>query len=78
MCIKIFIFFLILFFFYSIYKEYEKLANEFLQGNIHPADIKPSVADHINALLDPVRQHFEKDPYAKKLLELVRSYRVTR
>lgn len=61
-----------------IFKEYQKIEEEFSAGNIHPADIKPSVADHINLLLDPVRQHFEKDPYAKKLLELVRSYRVTR
>lgn len=70
---EIFIFNLI-----SIFKTYEELEKEYLAGNIHPGDLKPSVADHINLLLEPVRQHFEKDPYAKKLLELVRSFRVTR
>jgi len=78
MCIKIFIFFLILFFFLSFYKKFEKFENKFFQENIIPSDIKSSVADHINALLEPIRQQFEKDPYAKKLMELVRSYRVTR
>jgi tyrosyl-tRNA synthetase len=62
----------------SIYMTYQELEKDYLAGKIHPADLKPSVATAINALLEPVRQHFQNDPFAKRLLELVRSFQVTR
>lgn len=37
-------------------------------------DLKTAVADYINQLLQPVRDHFEKDPYAKKLLETIKRW----
>lgn len=61
-----------------IYKDLSLLEKDYISGAVHFGDLKSSAADHINQLLDPVRRHFEIDPYAKKLLELVRSYRVTR
>jgi tyrosyl-tRNA synthetase len=37
------------------------LADDFVAGNLHPVDLKVSVADALNQLIQPVRDHFEKD-----------------
>jgi tyrosyl-tRNA synthetase len=62
----------------TIYKSYSDLENDYVNGNVHPGDLKNSVASSINKLIEPVRQHFKNDPFAKRLLELVRSFSVTR
>jgi tyrosyl-tRNA synthetase len=54
------------------YKEYDKLEQDFVSGIIHPEDLKKSVAPAINRLLQPVRNHFDTDPEAKKLLKEVK------
>lgn len=45
---------------------------------LHPMDAKKAVAKHVNELLEPVRQHFERDEKARKLKEQVESFKVTR
>lgn len=60
------------------YTDLELLGKDYVDGKIHFGDLKMSVAAHINELIEPVRKHFEEDPYAKKLLELVRTFRITR
>ena len=60
------------------YDSYDNLVKDYVEGNIHPGDLKPSTAAHINEMIEPVRQHFINDPEAKKILELVRSYTITR
>jgi len=62
----------------TVYNTYEELEKDFAEGKIPAGDLKYSVANHLNALLQPVRDHFTNDPYAKKILELVRSFQVTR
>ena len=57
------------------YAELEKL---FSQKMLHPQDLKNSVIPLLDKLLQPVRQHFAKDQNAKRLLEKVQSYKVTR
>ena len=57
------------------YKELEKL---YAEGQIHPADLKNAVAEKLNELIEPVRKHFSTNARAKKLLEQVRSFEVTR
>ncbi len=57
---------------------YDELVRIYSAGELHPADLKVAVARYINELVKPVREHFEKDENAKKLLEQVRSFRVTR
>ncbi len=57
------------------YKELEKL---YAEGKIHPADLKNTVAYYINEMIKPVREKFDKDPKLKKLLEMVKSFEVTR
>ena len=57
-----------------VYKEYEELEEDFKNLKMHPGDLKPAVADYINKLLEPVRQHFKRDPKARALLEEIRSW----
>ncbi len=57
------------------YHELEKMYSE---GNIHPLDLKKSVATSLSSILEPTRKHFEKNKKAKQLLEQVKSFTVTR
>ena len=59
-------------------KSYEDLEKKFSAKEIHPQDLKVSVASELDKLLEPVREHFDNNPYAKKLLEEVKSFQVTR
>ena len=56
----------------SHYESYAALEADFVAGLLHPVDLKLNVADGINKLLQPVRDHFTKDPYARKLLETIK------
>jgi tyrosyl-tRNA synthetase len=60
------------------FTDYYDLESVFEKGEVHPADLKTGVATYIDKLITPVREHFEKDPTAKKLYEEVQSYEVTR
>lgn len=59
-------------------KNYEELEKIFLEGNLHPMDLKNTVSYYINKLIKPVREHFENDKHAKELLEKVKSFEITR
>ena len=58
--------------------NYSELENYFGKKEIHPLDLKTACAKYINQLLEPVREHFKKNKEAKKLLEKVNSFEVTR
>lgn len=59
------------------FSTYQELGDAYLAGQIHPLDLKNAVAEGINNLLEPVHKHFEK-PHARKLLEDVNSFQITR
>ena len=59
-------------------KSYEELRDLFVDKKIHPMDLKNTIAKYIDELLEPVRQHFEKNKKAKELKEKVDSFKVTR
>ncbi len=59
-------------------KSYEHLEQIFADKSLHPMDLKNTVAKLLNEFLIPVRTHFETNEEAKKLLEKVKSYQVTR
>lgn len=61
-----------------IVESYIKLEELYAKGEIHPLDLKKSTAYYINELINPVREHFEKNAKAKKLKETVESFEVTR
>lgn len=58
----------------KVYNSYEELETDFKSGYLHPGDLKPAVAKAINKLLQPVRDHFENDPYARNLLETIKRW----
>jgi tyrosyl-tRNA synthetase len=58
----------------QVFTNYADLEKDFAEGVIHPGDLKPAVAEAINSILQPVRDHFAKDPYAKKLLETIKKW----
>jgi tyrosyl-tRNA synthetase len=61
-----------------ILNSYQNLEHLFAEKKIHPMDLKQTVIVLLDQLLAPVRKHFEQNPFAKDLLQKVKSYRVTR
>ncbi|KAL7993126.1 putative aminoacyl-tRNA synthetase, class Ic, rossmann-like alpha/beta/alpha sandwich [Plasmopara halstedii] len=44
------------------FTTYDELEKAFVEEIVHPADLKPCLTKYINALLEPVRQHFANGP----------------
>lgn len=61
-----------------IYTSYEEIEKDFVEGRLHPKDVKTALAKIINELLQPVRDHFANDPVAKALLAKVKGFKTTR
>jgi len=60
------------------FENYESLEKDFREGKIHPLDLKNGVSEELIKLLEPVRNHFEKNKKARDLLGIVQQARVTR
>ncbi len=45
-----------------VYEDYEALEADFVDGELHPADLKPSAADAIADLIAPIRERLLEDP----------------
>ena len=60
------------------FDNYAGLENAYINGRLHPLDLKLTAAKAINKLLDPIRLHFKKNNKAKKLLDFVNSQAITR
>ena len=58
--------------------SYQDLEKAYLNKELFPLDLKNALAKYINEFLQPVRDHFEKSPEAKRLKEQVESFKVTR
>ncbi|MFH1332164.1 MAG: tyrosine--tRNA ligase [archaeon] len=58
--------------------DYKELTKLYSNGEIHPLDLKEAAAIHVNKLIEPVRKHFKTNAKAKKLLEEVSSFEITR
>lgn len=56
---------------------YEALRELYVGKKLHPMDLKAAMADALNELLEPIREHFSKGK-AKQLAEKVKQYTVTR
>jgi tyrosyl-tRNA synthetase len=61
-----------------VYADYAELEADYLSGAVHPSDLKPALSAALNAILQPVRDHFASNAEAKELLKKVRSYKTTR
>jgi len=44
------------------YESYDEVEEDFLSGELHPADLKPAVADSISTVIDPVRSRLNDEP----------------
>jgi len=61
-----------------VYKSYEELETDFVEKNLSSVDLKNAVADYIDKLVEPIRNHFENDANAKTLLEQMQGLKITR
>jgi len=51
------------------YEEFEKLAEDFESGELHPQDLKKSVSEQVIERFKPVRERFKENPELLKPLE---------
>lgn len=58
----------------KVYTTYESLVADYREDIIGPGELKKAVAEAINALLQPVRDHFTNDPYARGLLTQIKTW----
>jgi len=58
--------------------DYGELEKEYLNGNVHPIDLKNTVVFYLNEMIKPVREYFETNTKAKELYEEVKKYSITR
>jgi tyrosyl-tRNA synthetase len=58
--------------------SYGELEDAYRAGRLHPAVLKNGVSASLDAVIRPVREHFEKDPSARRLYDAVRSTEATR
>ncbi len=60
------------------FASYAELETAYRKGELHPTDLKNSVATHLDRMISPVREHFEKNKKAHELYEFVKKQQVTR
>lgn len=60
------------------FKTFSELEKIFAEKKVHPMDIKSTLSKLLDHLIEPVRRHFQDNQEAKKLLEQVKSFQVTR
>ena len=54
------------------FDSYEELAGAFSRGEVHPMDLKSSVARHISEILAPVREYLKEKPENhQRLIEII-------
>ncbi|XP_071689060.1 tyrosine--tRNA ligase 1, cytoplasmic-like [Rutidosis leptorrhynchoides] len=60
----------------KVFTSFEKLVAAYEKGDLHPADLKPSLSKALNTILQPVHDHFKNDVSAKDLLKRVKAFKV--
>src|SRR3989344_167687 len=60
-----------------ILHSFEEFSAIYLKKQLHPLDLKKTVAVHVNKLLEPVRKHFDTNKKAKNILEQVQKFEIT-
>eukprot|EP00929_Paragymnodinium_shiwhaense_P087482 TRINITY_DN4764_c0_g2_i1.p1 TRINITY_DN4764_c0_g2~~TRINITY_DN4764_c0_g2_i1.p1 ORF type:complete len:753 (+),score=267.95 TRINITY_DN4764_c0_g2_i1:87-2345(+) len=57
------------------FSDFESLKEAFIAGQVSEADLKATLIAEVNKLLEPVRQHFQKDANAKELLAKITQWK---
>ncbi len=60
------------------FDSYSSLEDEYKDKKLHPADLKAATIKYLNEILEPIRKHFEENPYARNLLEKVKGFQITK
>jgi tyrosyl-tRNA synthetase len=60
------------------FTNYSDLEKSYVAGDLHPMDLKNSIALLIDKMVKPIRDHFELKGSAHDLYQQVKSYQVTR
>ncbi len=60
------------------YFAFEDFKRDYVDGKLHPMDVKSAVSFELDEMIAPIRKHFETDLRAKKLYEQVKGYSITR
>ncbi len=60
------------------FKSYEEMEKAYRKGDVHPLDLKETLAKELNEIIKPIREHFEKNKKAKELYEFVKAQEITR
>jgi len=60
------------------FKTVDEFKKSYLNNELHPGDLKASLAESLNEILQPIRDHFKNDPHAKALLADIQKYKVTK
>ncbi|XP_071689059.1 tyrosine--tRNA ligase 1, cytoplasmic-like [Rutidosis leptorrhynchoides] len=62
----------------KVFTTYEELVAAYKKKDLSPADLQRALSKALNKILQPVRDHFKNDEYAKALLQKVKSFKVTK
>ena len=60
------------------FHSYAELETAFAEKKLHPMDLKQSVAQHLNLLLEPVQKKLAANKTAQKLAQEIKGFEVTR
>ncbi|MCL2134619.1 MAG: tyrosine--tRNA ligase [Candidatus Bathyarchaeota archaeon] len=60
------------------FQSYQELETMYVEGKLHPMDLKFGVATELGNILEPVRRYFENNSEAKACLEAIRTAKITR
>jgi tyrosyl-tRNA synthetase len=61
----------------KVYENIEQLKKDYIEGKIHPLDLKNAVASYLAEMLEPARKYFLEGP-GRKYLEEMREIKITR
>lgn len=60
------------------YRSYEELERDFVEGKLHPLDLKNATAEALNELLGPIRSRLLSDPMVREAIERIEAAGATR
>jgi tyrosyl-tRNA synthetase len=60
------------------FHSFSELEEAYVQGKLHPQDLKSGVAAELAEILEPVRRYFANNKEASDCLEIVRKAKITR
>lgn len=60
------------------FQSYLELEKAYMEGDVHPQDLKNSVAKELANILEPARRYFENTRKARECLSIVKEAKITR